>query len=200
MIRYINRIPEDWTEFRGWAVETKVRSDAEAWEKLQRVDWMLLLVEERGIKLDEKKLRHFAADCAEDVLPIFEWYHPNDGRPRNAIQAVRDYADKKIEATSMSNARLAAASASARAIVLDFTDSTSAASASAAAAWAAAMAAMEDATAAVWAVSYAAEAVFRDVARATDEKSADASWRASMSKQADRLRKYFKNPFFEERP
>ncbi len=36
------------------------------------------------------------ADVAERVLPVFEKKYPDDKRPREAIQAVRDFADGKI--------------------------------------------------------------------------------------------------------
>jgi hypothetical protein len=57
-------------------------------------------------------LRHFAADCAEHILPRFEEKYPNDARPRAAIQAARDFADGKI-ASAASAAALSAASAAA---------------------------------------------------------------------------------------
>ena len=44
----------------------------------------------------ERELRLFAADCAEHVLYIFERECPNDDRPRQAIQAARDFANGKI--------------------------------------------------------------------------------------------------------
>ena len=54
-------------------------------------------------KLDswnEKTARLFAADCAERVLFIFERIHPNDDRPRTAIQAARDFANGKTDRCS----------------------------------------------------------------------------------------------------
>ena len=50
--------------------------------------------------LNARALRHFAADCAERVLPIFEKARPGDDRPRKAIQAVRDYAEGRIPAAA----------------------------------------------------------------------------------------------------
>ena len=38
-----------------------------------------------------KVLMEFDIDCAERVLPNFEKYYPNDGRPREAIKAARDF-------------------------------------------------------------------------------------------------------------
>jgi len=45
---------------------------------------------------NEKTARLFAADCAEHVLSIYEKKYPDDDRPRNAIEAVRKYANGKI--------------------------------------------------------------------------------------------------------
>ena len=44
----------------------------------------------KAVNID-KELRLFAASCAQHVLYIFEKRHPNDLRPRKAIQAARDY-------------------------------------------------------------------------------------------------------------
>jgi len=57
---------------------------------------------------DECAARLFAADCAEHVLPIFEKEHPNDDRPRKAIEAARKYANGKIGAAAGAAARAAA--------------------------------------------------------------------------------------------
>ena len=43
------------------------------------------------------KIVLFTADVAERVLPIYEKQHPNDFRPRHAIQAARDFIDEKID-------------------------------------------------------------------------------------------------------
>lgn len=55
-----------------------------------------------------RELRLFAADCAEHVLPIYEREYPNDARPRNAIQAARDYAEGRIDAAARDAACAAA--------------------------------------------------------------------------------------------
>ena len=57
---------------------------------------------------NEKSARMFAADCAERVLHIYEKKHPDDGRPRKAIQAARDYANGKITKNELAAARDAA--------------------------------------------------------------------------------------------
>lgn len=43
-----------------------------------------------------KEVRMFAAECAKHVLHIFEIQFPNDDRPRKAIEAACDYAQRKI--------------------------------------------------------------------------------------------------------
>ena len=46
----------------------------------------------RGWKSEQKILAIWAADCAEHVLPYFEKKHPEDDRPRKAIEACRAWA------------------------------------------------------------------------------------------------------------
>ena len=53
----------------------------------------------------------FAADCAERVLHLFEEAHPNDDRPRKAIEAARAFARGEILADAMFAARDAARAA-----------------------------------------------------------------------------------------
>ena len=66
---------------------------------------------------------HMAADFAESVLHIFENRYPKDKRPRLAIQAVRDFADGKIDAAAWTamdaNAWSVAAGAAAMAAAAD---------------------------------------------------------------------------------
>ena len=64
---------------------------------------------------NEKTARLFAADCAEHVLPIFEKTFPDDKRPREAIQAARDFANGKISVAAWAAARAAARAAGAAA-------------------------------------------------------------------------------------
>jgi hypothetical protein len=40
-------------------------------------------------KQDQRALAAWAAKCAERVLPLFEQAHPEDERPRNALEACR---------------------------------------------------------------------------------------------------------------
>ena len=62
----------------------------------------------RAVDGKDKEIRLFAADCADMVLPIYEKQHPNDDRPRKAIQAARDYANGLISVEELGDARDAA--------------------------------------------------------------------------------------------
>ena len=59
-------------------------------------------------KLDDRKLRLFACDCAEQVLPIFEKAYPDDKRPRASIETARKYANGKATQDELAAARAAA--------------------------------------------------------------------------------------------
>jgi hypothetical protein len=61
---------------------------------------------------EQRTLVAWAADCAEQVLPLFEQQVPGDDRPRRAIEAGRAWSRKEI---SMSEARKAAFAAHAAA-------------------------------------------------------------------------------------
>lgn len=52
-----------------------------------------------------------SADYAERVLHVYERSYPGDMRPRDAVQAARDYAAGKIGAVALSDARFAALNA-----------------------------------------------------------------------------------------
>jgi hypothetical protein len=192
-MRYTDTILNALPEFRVWAIKSDIQSDDEAWEKLQCADWMLWLVGKRGIKLDESKLRHFAVDCAEDVLPIFERKHPDDKRIRKAIQAARSLAEGKVDTNFDSVWR------DARAAAMETWDT-----AAWTVVWVFARKFAKNAAfaRACVASTNAAMAAAGDSARAAIGKpSAFAwldAWNAAMKTQADRLRKYFPNPFLEK--
>ena len=126
-------------------------------------------------KAIERRLRHWAADCAAHVLHFYERDHPNDMRPRNAIKAARDLADGLIDGAARSDAAGAAWAAARDA---------------AAAAWAAA-AARAAARAAAWDAARAAWAAARDAAAAAAAWDAAfaraAAWDAEQQWQFDRL-------------
>jgi len=114
--------------------------------------------------LTEQEQRLIAADFAEHVLPLFEAKHPDDERPRKAIDAARAFVRGEITKEQL-DAAWAAARAAAGA----------AADAARAAAWAAADAAADDAEAirAAWADA-------RDAAW-------DAAWAAERAWQQQRI-------------
>ena len=97
---------------------------------------------------DDRIARLFACDCAEKLVPLYEKDHPNDKRPRHAIEVSRLFAEGKATRTELAAARAAAraaAWAAARAAAGD---------AARAAAWAAARAAAGDAA---WDAAWDAE-------------------------------------------
>jgi hypothetical protein len=112
---------------------------------------------------DERTARLFACDCAERVLYLFEARHPDDGRPRKAIETARRYAEGKAAVEELTDvweaAREAAREAAAWAAVW--------------AAWAAAGAAARAAAGA------AAGAAARAAARAAAGAAAGAAARAA---------------------
>ena len=57
---------------------------------------------------NERTARLFACDCAERVLYLFEARHPDDGRPRKAIEIARRYAEGKAAVEELAAAREAA--------------------------------------------------------------------------------------------
>ena len=59
-------------------------------------------------KLDDRKLRLFACDCAERALPFFEKSYPNDKRPRISIEMARKFANGEVTNEEMTAAWAAA--------------------------------------------------------------------------------------------
>ena len=155
-----------------------VGAKCRAWAKLQRPDWMLSwLFDNRGMRLDESKLRLFACDCAEQVLPLFERDYPEDKRPRMAIEMARRFANGKATREEL-DAAWAAAMAAAWAAAVD------------AARGAAVDAARVAAMAAAWAAA----------ADAAADAAMYAAMDAARAYQADKLRSYFPNPFEGAKP
>ena len=76
----------------------------------------LRLVEQ--VPVSDRVFRLWAADCAEQALPIFEAEHPGDDRPRKAIEAARLFAIGMITRKEL-DAAWAAAWAAARAAARD---------------------------------------------------------------------------------
>ena len=75
--------------------------------------WCLRATQQEADALTVARL--FAIDCAERTLPIWEAKHPNDQRPRLAIQAAKDYMAGKITQEELRAAAAAAAYAAAAA-------------------------------------------------------------------------------------
>ena len=61
----------------------------------------------RAVEGHNREIRLFAADCAESVLHIYEDAHPNDDRPRKAIEAARRYANGEISEEELEEVRMA---------------------------------------------------------------------------------------------
>jgi len=125
--------------------------------KLDKHDWALWLLVRR---LDRKDTMRFAVYCAKDVLPIYEAKHPNDDRPRKAIEA----AEACIKSNTKKN-RDAAWEAVGAAEEAAWRAAWSAAWAARAAAW---RAAARAATAAARVAAWAARAAWAQ----SDERSA----------------------------
>lgn len=148
---------------------------------------------------NERTARLFAADCAERALTIFEREHPNDDRPRKAIEAARAYARGEIDDAARATAEAAAWDA-ARAAAWAAAESA----ARAAAKTAVEARAEAAARAAAWTVAWtAAGGVARAAARsvtgaaAWDAKKAaawDDAWAAERRWQTARLFQYIDEP------
>ena len=150
--------------------------------------WALRAVPKSQAAERDRIARLFACGCAEAVLPIFEREHPDDERPRKAIETARRFVVG--DATGKELAEAGAAACAARA-------------ATRAAAWDAASAASVAAGAAAWAARAAFYASAGDAARAATCAVAQASvnaasaaearkatWAAAWDSYADMLRAY----------
>jgi hypothetical protein len=198
---------EHWDGY-GWFKDSGVQSESEAWSKLKRADWMLRLAKLKGVKLDEAKLRLFACDCAERVLPAFERLYPDDPRPSQAIVTARRFVKGEVAQDALENASVAAGAATGAVILADAADGRfgrkSAQAAAGDAAMAAAMAAAGAADITDWAALDAAIAAVNAAAEgiASDWDSAIGDWNTTSAAktaawiyQADKLRTYFPDPF-----
>ncbi len=108
-----------------------------------------------------RTLRLYACRVAEDVLPLYEAEHPEDDRPRHAIETARRYAEGEVTLGELAAASDAALAATRDAALAATRDAALAAArdAALAAAWAVAWDAAWDAASA-WAV--AARAKYTD--------------------------------------
>ena len=120
----------------------------------------------------DKVARLMASDFAEDTLPTWKKYYPNDNRPAEAIQAARDFANGLITKEQLNIAYAAADAASAAAYAAYDAAAVHAASAYAyASAYAAASYAASDAaSAAAYAAYYASYAAACDAGKEKREQ------------------------------
>jgi hypothetical protein len=100
----------------------------------------------RNNKDVERRLRLWVADCAANVLRLFEKERPTDQRPRKAIIASRQFARGEVRAAAWDAARAAAGAAAGAAAWTAAWDAARAAAGAAAgaAAWTAAWTAEQD--------------------------------------------------------
>ena len=127
----------------------------------------------RATDQDSKRIAsQLAIEFAEQALPIFEKRRPDDARPRNAIQAARDYLDGKISLKELQACRSHAADANAYSAAYSaaYAAAYSASYYADAAAYAAAAASYYAYSASYYAAAYAADAYSREKAR---EKQAE---------------------------
>jgi len=83
-------------EYRGERLDADNKIVVRQARLLRRLNW------------DEHIARHFACDCAEEVLHLYEQKYPDDLRPRQAIEVARRYADGKVTDEDLDAARIAA--------------------------------------------------------------------------------------------
>jgi hypothetical protein len=103
--RYEEMVAQAAKECGAWAANNKVQSVSEAWAKLHRFDWMLWLADTKSISLDESKLRLFACDCAEEVLPFYQEKYLGDSRPLKAVEIARRFAKGETTKEALDGAR-----------------------------------------------------------------------------------------------
>jgi hypothetical protein len=120
-------------------------------------------------KSDQKALATWAADCAERALPYFEENHPEDDRPRKAIESARAW----VRTGVFKMADVRAASLAAHAAARDVADDDPARSAARAAGQAIAVAHV--AAHSIAAARYAATAV-RDATGSSEAVDEERKW------------------------
>ena len=78
-----------WIDAELWRVEYR----GEVMEGDNKIAVRECRIVEQAEPWNERTARLFAADCAEDVLPLFEREYPGDNRPRAAIETARAFAN-----------------------------------------------------------------------------------------------------------
>jgi hypothetical protein len=166
--------------YGGAAFLKKSKTVLRAWKTCKRADWLCWGLSKFHLWTDAQA-RTFACDCAGHTLHFFEEKHPNDNRPRLAIEASRrTITDQSPDALAARDAARGAAWAAAWDAARD-------------AAWGVARDAAWDAA---WAAAWAAA---RDAARgaawaAARDAAWAAAWAAETEWQTNRLREIV-NPF-----
>jgi hypothetical protein len=157
---------------------------AKIYDQCERGDWLIWLLR-NSIGLTKEQSSQIAIECAQGVLNLFEEKHPNDNRPRLAIEAASQWLLEPTE----KNRNAADAAAVAANAAYAATYATNAAAFAAYAAYAATHAAAADAyaDAAAYAATYA---------DAADAYAAAAAATTEITKQqADMICKLIPNPF-----
>lgn len=139
------------------------------------LDWLTWYAQQ---VLGDRALRRFACDCAAHVLHLFEAAHPEDTRPRDAIEAARRYAHDEVTETELDAAESAAMAA-------EWAARSAAGAAARAAELAARSAAGAAASSTEWAARFAAGAAARSAAGAAYDSAARAAeWAAGAARAA----------------
>ena len=134
----------------------------------------------RATEQDSKRIAsQLAIEFAEQALPIFEERLPNDLRPRQAIQAARDYLDGTIDLAALRKAHATAYAAAASYAAAAYAASYSASYAAYAASYAASFSASYSADATAYADAAASHAA---------SFSADAAREKARQTQAEIIR------------
>lgn len=94
-----------WINATLWVVEADTGGMLEGDDKVVVRRARLL---DQVVAWDERTRLLYAADCADRVLPLFEAKHPDDDRPRRAVEAVRAFAHGLIGVTELADAEAAA--------------------------------------------------------------------------------------------
>jgi len=176
-----------WLKRRGacqeavdWVKENEYESLADGWDKCQRSDWMLWLLDKVKYEND-RDLRLFACACVRAV-----WDKLTDERSRNVVEVAERFAVGDATEEELTAARSAAAAAAAPAAAPAYSAARAAWSA-AWSAWPVVRLAAESAYSAALATWSATWLATRSAARS----AAESAWAA----QADILRDKIGNPF-----
>ena len=156
------------------------------YETCERGDWLIWLLLKTNV-ITKLQAVNLACECAEHVLSIYEKKCPSDKRPRQAIEAAREWSKNPTE-ENQAKCRTAADAAYAYDAAA-YAAYAAAAAAYAAYAAAAAYAYVAAAAAAADADADAAYAAYAAAAAAAAAAGAECKW------QADKIREIIPNPF-----